>query len=210
MISTNWSIVGHGGLSNSLQSSLDTGPPAPCIADSGRFSVGKRTLALALASAINCGQPDQPCWTLPVVQHDRAWHASRCGLVEAESGERSREGAPSSRYATLQRFASRLRPAGIALLVIIPARSSSGLRCQPPMRCSKRSRSRRLQVRLVLTSAPDSLLPTIVSALPDDSTSSLANGADQRRLVERWLVVPAAGRSAGPPQPGRIGWQSSA
>jgi len=44
-----------------LRSSLSAGRVAHAYLFSGPPQIGKRTLALALAQALNCGQPDAPC-----------------------------------------------------------------------------------------------------------------------------------------------------
>lgn len=57
----NWGIVGHDWAVALLQKSLAVGRVAHAYLFSGPPQIGKTRLALALAQALNCGQPDAPC-----------------------------------------------------------------------------------------------------------------------------------------------------
>ena len=206
MTSTNWSIVGHEWAVQLLQSSLDTGRLPHALLIAGDSQVGKRTLALALASAINCGQPDRPCGrcrSCSMIAHGT--HPD-VRLVEAESGERSREGALKiEQIRDVQRFAS-LAPMESPFKVIIlreferatlPAANAllKTLEEPPP------------QVRLVLTSArPDSLLPTIVSRCQTIQLRPLPLAQIREALVDRWLASQQQADLLARLSQGRIGW----
>jgi len=60
-----WGIVGHDWAVALLRSSLSAGRAAHAYLFSGPPQIGKRTLALALAQALNCAQPDAPCGRCP-------------------------------------------------------------------------------------------------------------------------------------------------
>jgi DNA polymerase-3 subunit delta' len=56
-----WGVVGHDWAVALLRSSLSAGRVAHAYLLSGPPQIGKRTLALALAQALNCAEPDAPC-----------------------------------------------------------------------------------------------------------------------------------------------------
>lgn len=206
MSSTNWSIVGHEWAVQLLQSSLGNGRLPHAVLIAGDPQVGKRTLALALASAINCEQPDRPCGECrSCVKIARGTHPD-VRLVEAESGERSREGVLKiEQIRDVQRFAA-LAPMESPFKVIIlreferatlPAANAllKTLEEPPP------------QVRLVLTSArPDALLPTIVSRCQTIQLRPLPLEQIRHALVERWLASPKQADLLARLSQGRIGW----
>jgi DNA polymerase-3 subunit delta' len=60
-----WGVVGHDWAVALLRSSLSAGRVAHAYLLSGPPQIGKRTLALALAQALNCAGPDAPCGQCP-------------------------------------------------------------------------------------------------------------------------------------------------
>jgi len=56
-----WGVVGHDWAVALLRSGLSAGRVAHAYLLSGPPQIGKRTLALALAQALNCAAPDAPC-----------------------------------------------------------------------------------------------------------------------------------------------------
>lgn len=61
----NWGVIGHDWAVALLRSSLSAGRVAHAYLLSGPPQIGKRTLALALAQALNCAEPDPPCGRCP-------------------------------------------------------------------------------------------------------------------------------------------------
>ena len=206
MNSTNWSIVGHEWAVQLLQSSLDSGRLPHAILITGDSQVGKRTLALALASAINCQRDDRPCGRCRSCTKIAHGTHPDVRLVEADSSERGRAGQLKiEQIRDLQRFAS-LAPMESPFKVIIlrefeqatlPAANAllKTLEEPPP------------QVRLVLTSArPDALLPTIVSRCQTIQLRPVPLGQIKEALVERWLARPQQADLLARLSQGRIGW----
>ena len=58
---TNWNLIGHEAVVTSLQSALASGRLGQAYFFVGPTGVGKGTLALALASALNCREAGAPC-----------------------------------------------------------------------------------------------------------------------------------------------------
>ena len=60
-----WGVIGHDWAVDLLRSSLSAGRIAHAYLLSGPPQIGKRTLAQALAQALNCAEPDRPCGRCP-------------------------------------------------------------------------------------------------------------------------------------------------
>lgn len=60
-----WGVIGHDWAVALLRSSLSAGRIAHAYLLSGSPQIGKRTLAQALAQALNCAKPDRPCGRCP-------------------------------------------------------------------------------------------------------------------------------------------------
>ncbi len=60
-----WGVIGHDWAVALLRSSLSAGRVAHAYLLSGPPQIGKRTLAQALAQALNCAEPDPPCGRCP-------------------------------------------------------------------------------------------------------------------------------------------------
>lgn len=206
MTAENWSIVGHEWAVQLLSSSLKQQRLPHAILIAGDPQIGKRTLALALAAAINCQQPDAPCGKCRSCNKTARGLHPDVRLVEAEESDRSREGAIKIEHVRdVQRFAA-LAPMESPCKVIIlreferatlPAANAllKTLEEPPP------------QVRLVLTSArPDALLPTIVSRCQTIQLRPLPVQQVRQALVERWLAMPPQAELLARLSQGRIGW----
>jgi DNA polymerase-3 subunit delta' len=63
-----WQLVGHDWAVDLLRSGLETGRMAHAYLFCGPPQVGKTRLALTLAQALNCDQPDPPCGRCPSCQ----------------------------------------------------------------------------------------------------------------------------------------------
>ena len=60
-----WSLAGHDWAAELLRTGLQTGHTAHAYLFTGPPQIGKTSLALALAQALNCPQPDPPCGQCP-------------------------------------------------------------------------------------------------------------------------------------------------
>jgi DNA polymerase-3 subunit delta' len=56
-----WSIIGHAAPLEVLQRAIDSGHPAHAWLFAGPEGIGKRSVALEFAAALNCEQPEPPC-----------------------------------------------------------------------------------------------------------------------------------------------------
>ncbi len=58
---TNWSVIGHDWAVDLLQHAIAAGRPSHAYLVTGMAHIGRRTLALALARALNCTREQPPC-----------------------------------------------------------------------------------------------------------------------------------------------------
>ena len=130
----NWPVIGHEWAIELLQHSLAAGRQPHAVLLAGPAQIGKRTLALALAAAINCtskgARPCGQCRSCRLIEHDS--HPD-VRIVQADAGESSREGLlkiDQIRGATR----GRARTAGVTYKVFVLRRSSE-LTCRRQTPC---------------------------------------------------------------------------
>jgi len=203
----NWPVVGHEWAVELLHNSLVAGRRPHAVLFTGPPQIGKRTLALALAAAMNCAaEGTRPCGQCRSCRLIARGAHSDVRVVQAETGESSREGVLKiDQIRELQRAAGLaplespnkvfvLReieranlPAANALLKILE---------EPPP-----------QVVLLLTSArPHALLPTVISRCQILALRPLPFTQVASALVERWGASPEDADLLSHLSEGRIGW----
>ncbi|MFQ6016522.1 MAG: DNA polymerase III subunit delta' [Anaerolineae bacterium] len=199
-----WQIVGHDWAVQLLQSGLSHGLMAQAYLLTGQSQIGKTTLALEFAKALNCSSQSPPCGTcLACRKIDGHCHPD-VQLVVSEGGtikiDQIRE---IRREAVLSPYEGAWR---VYIIGRAEQATDEAANCllktleEPPA-----------HVVLILT-APlaDTLLPTIVSRCQVLNLRPVPTALIQRALQERWGLeeAPAAllARLAG----GRIGWALNA
>jgi DNA polymerase-3 subunit delta' len=182
-----WDILGHEWAVEHLQAKLERGTPGQAYLFTGPEGVGRRTLAIRFAQALNCPQPRQPgipcreCPTcrqfenmvhpdLHIVQADQAGGVLRVDQIRAlQHGLSLAPYQGSFRIALLLRFEEANDSAANALLKTLE---------EPPPR-----------VILILTADnPESLLPTIVSRCEVLRLRPLPVSLVREGLETRWGV----------------------
>ena len=97
-----WQIIGHDWAVDLLRRSLEAGRMAHAYLMSGPSQVGKTTLALALAKALNCTYADPPCGHCPsCLQIEHGTHPD----VQLIVGDGARESIKIEQIRVLQREA---------------------------------------------------------------------------------------------------------
>jgi DNA polymerase III subunit delta' len=200
-----WDVVGHDGAVHLLERDLATGRLAHAYLFTGADGIGKRTLALQLAAAVNCENPPapgvpcgvcRPCRLIPAQKHvdlvvvnpevtgGKILVDTARGLIQTLSLKPMES---RRRIALLLDFHRALPGAANALLKTIEEPPPSAL--------------------LLLTAeSPDELLPTIVSRCRMIALRPLAEAAVRRALEERWHIPPGRAEILSRLSGGRLGW----
>jgi DNA polymerase-3 subunit delta' len=200
-----WQIIGHEWAIALLRQSLATDQIAHAYLLTGPPQVGKTRLALSLAKALNCEQPDPPCGRCPACRKiDQGVHPdigfigddNPGGSIKIDQIRALRREAVLSPYEGRYRVYI-LRRADRA--TIEAANSLLKILEEPPA-----------HVVLTLTAVhPESLPPTVVSRCQRLDLRAVPLGVIEASLQERGLPAPDAqllARLSG----GRIGWAFSA
>lgn len=180
-----WSIVGHEAAVKLLDSSLKNGRLSHAYLFLGPAQVGKMTLALNLAQALNCGGSDKPCGTCSSCKRImESKHADVQVLAPAGRAEVSIDQIRElERYASLKPFEG-----GCRVFIIDNAElmSTEAANCllktleePPPF------------VYIILLSINEkALLSTILSRCQKLELRPVAVSAIKKALMERWRVKP--------------------
>ena len=199
-----WPVIGHDWVVNMWQSSISQGRVRHAYLLTGPSQIGKRTLALSFAQALNCMSDCRPCGECRSCK--KIAHATHpdVKVLEASGGSikidqirelqnevaRSAFEAPWKVYILRNMEQATLEAANCLLKTLE----------EPPQR-----------VVLILTAArPNMLLPTIISRCQVLSLRPLPLSLISRVLVDRWQVRPDQADLLARLSEGRIGWAIAA
>jgi DNA polymerase-3 subunit delta' len=200
-----WDVIGHEWAVDLLRRDLANGHPAHAYLFTGADGIGKRTLALQFAKAVNCERPSTP--------GDPCGDCRTCRLTEAEKhpdlfrmrpeGVGGRILVDSARdlilALMLKPFEARRR---IALLDdfqrALPGTANALLKTleEPPSSA----------LLLLTADNADELLPTIVSRCRVLALRPLSERAVARALKERWQADSGTAELLAHLSGGRLGW----
>lgn len=182
-----WNVVGHEWAVNILRVHVARGQPKHAYLFCGPEGVGKRTLALRFAQALNCQQPPEAglmCGSCRACRLIEEMHHPDLFVVEAEQWrgvlkvDQVRE---LSRSLALAPYEARFR---IALLLRFQEANPSAMNA-----LLKTLEEPNPQVVLLLTSeSPEDLLPTIVSRCEVIRLTSIPRDEIRMALSQHWRV----------------------
>ena len=196
-----WNIVGHEAAVKLLDSSLKNGRLSHAYLFVGPSQVGKMTLALNLAQALNCGNDDKPCGTCSSCKRImESKHADVQVIAPAGRAELSIDQIRElERYASLKPFEG-----GCRVFIIDNAElmSTEAANCllktleePPPF------------VYIILLSANErALLSTILSRCQKLELRPVSVSDIKNALIERWSVKPDDARVLARLSSGCTGW----
>ena len=196
-----WNIIGHEAAVKLLDSSLKNGRLSHAYLFVGPAQVGKMTLALNLAQALNCGSDDKPCGK-----------CSSCKRIMESRYADVQVIAPAGRaeisidqIRELERYAS-LKPfeGGCRVFIIDNAEmmSTEAANCllktleEPPP----------FVYIILLSSNEKAILPTILSRCQKLDLRPVSVSDIKNALIERWNVKPDDARVLSRLSSGCMGW----
>jgi DNA polymerase-3 subunit delta' len=200
-----WEVIGHDGAVNLLRRDLAAGRLSHAYLFTGGDGIGKRTLALELARAVNCehpSAPDEPCGTcrpcrmIPAMKHPDLF------LLRPEGAD-GRIPVDSARNLihtlALKPMEARYR---MALLVDFHRAQAGAANAllktieEPPPSA----------LLLLTAESADELLPTIVSRCRQIALRPLPERIVSRALQDRWRVPAERAELLARLSGGRLGW----
>jgi DNA polymerase-3 subunit delta' len=209
-----WQMVGQSRAISLLQRSLKRGSIAHAYLVVGPPHVGKMTLAINLAQALNCEATEPPCGACPSCQKiDQGKHADVqiIGLasIDDANGARSRTEISIDQIRQLQHSAN-LPPFEGRCKVFIIDRAE--LLSTEAANCFLKTLEEPVgQVVFVLLTTSSSLLPeTVVSRCQRLELLPVAASEAETALVTRWGVEPQKARLLARLSHGCFGWALSA
>jgi DNA polymerase III subunit delta' len=203
-----WDVIGHDWAVHLLRHDLQKGRLAHAYLFTGADAIGKRTLALQFAAALNCLQPPspgdscghcRPCTLLPLLKHPDLYILQPEGAGENIPVDAARA---LSHALTMKPLEARYR---IALMLDFHRAHSSAANAllktleEPPPSA----------LLLLTAESADGLLPTIVSRCRVLSLRPAREVDVQQALIERRGLPAERAQSLARLSGGRIGWAFS-
>lgn len=195
-----WPVVGHERAVQLLQRGIASGQMTHAYLFTGPPQIGKTTLALAFAQALNCTGDDPPCGECPACHKIGHGTHPDVRLLDSREGTiKINHIRALQREAALSPYEGRWR---VYILAGMERATHEAANCllktleEPPS-----------QVKLILTALEaDLLLPTIVSRCQLINLNPLPLAQIQQVLQERWEAEEGEAKLLARLSGGRMGW----
>jgi DNA polymerase-3 subunit delta' len=199
-----WQVVGHKWAVDLLNRALASGRVAHAYLLTGPPQIGKRSLALNFAQALNCLDEEKPCGQCLACRKIAHGSHPDVQLIEGEKGTLKIDQMRTLRHeAALSPLEGRWKVYIIRQMEQATAEAANCLLKtleEPPAHV----------ILLLTASQADALLPTIVSRCQVLNLRPLANETVQRALQEQWGVDAERARLLARLSGGRLGWAVAA
>ena len=199
-----WEVVGHERVLDFLRRSIEVNALPHSLLFVGPRHVGKTTLALNLAQALNCPNPDAPCGECSTCNRIKKGVFPDTRLIEPRNREISIEQIREIQHeASLKPFEGRFRVFIISEAESLsPEAANSLLKIleEPPPQV----------VFVLLAESEENLLPTVLSRCQKFDLLPLPLNEVEEALVRRWKAPPQKASLLARLSRGRIGWAVSA
>ncbi|MEA3338012.1 MAG: DNA polymerase III subunit delta' [Chloroflexota bacterium] len=201
-----WPVTGHEWAVDLLRRSLDADRLPHALLLTGPRQVGKRTLALALVSALFCQAENRPCGECRACVRVAHGNHPDVQVVEATVTGREREGVLRIDQIRLLRREAALAPLEAPLKIFV-LREIEHANLPAANALLKTLEEPPDRVMLILTSArPDALLSTIISRCQTVQLRPLAIEIVRQALINDWQVSEEEAALLARLSRGRLGW----
>jgi DNA polymerase-3 subunit delta' len=208
-----WPVIGQDRAVSLLERSLERAAIAHAYLLVGPRHVGKMTLALSLAQALNCTAEERPCGQCPSCQRITQGNHADVQVIGLESGKaeetRSRTEISIDQIREMQHSASLAPFEGEYRVYIIDRAELLSLEAANALLKTLEEPAGRV-VFILLTSDEDGLPVTVVSRCQRLELTALAAAEVERALRERWQIEPPKARLLGRVSHGLVGWALTA
>ena len=206
-----WQVVGQDSAVSLLRHGLQTGDLSHAYLITGPAHIGKMTLALDLAQAVNCLAEEKPCGVCVQCRRIKEGKHTDVQVIRRLEDEGGRTRADIAidqireleRQAHLKAYEGRYRVFVISEAETMTTEAANCLLKtleEPPPQV----------LLLLLTSKERQLLPTIVSRCQKVELKLLPVFAVEQALAERWKMAPDKAGVLARLSSGRLGWAVSA
>lgn len=205
-----WQVIGQERAVAALQAGLRSSRPAHAYLLVGPPQVGKFTLALELAKALNCSEADPPCGQCRSCQRIAQGRHADVQVITLENQEsQTRKEVGIAQVRELERTVALSPYEGRWRVLIIDPADALSTEAQNAFLKTLEEPPPRVAFVLV-TSRPEGLLPTVTSRCQRLELSLLPAATVEKALRERWGVDPDKAHFLARLCRGRLGWAVTA
>ncbi len=203
-----WDVIGHKKAVSLLQRSLEKGAMAHAYLLVGPAHVGKMTLAVNVAQALNCESGEKPCGECPSCQRIAAGKHSDIQVIELEQGEGETSNKTKISVEQIDQIlhSVNLPPfEGTSKVFIIDGFEFLSIAAANRLLKTLEEPVSKT-VFILLTANEGNVLPTIVSRCQRIELSPLPLVEVENALITRWDVEPLKAKLLARLSSGCLGW----